>query len=190
MAWPSSQVAVGDIVTAAQLNMLPIQLASSQLTGASASFDLTSIPQVYNHLKLVMSLRGDDASTGVNVLVRFNGDAGANYDFEQLEAYATSTSAAESFGSTFWTVAGAPAASAPASAFAAITIWIPQYSYASALKTALSDYSVEYAASSGNLRRGMIGGVWHNTAAINRITILAAAGNWVVGSRVSLYGCP
>src|SRR6266540_4349678 len=60
------------------------------LAAPAATFDFLAIPQTYRHLKLVLALRGDTAATLVDVNMRFNGDAGGNYN-RQFVAFANTT---------------------------------------------------------------------------------------------------
>jgi hypothetical protein len=166
-------------------------IADSVAGGAVASFDFTSIPATFAHLVVFAYLRADPAATFVNANLRLNNDSGSTYDSQQLVANGTvPSSTGTAAGATTSALAGrAPAATAPASAFSALMLIIPQYVGAVGHKSWLAlSYDREV---SGTVSDGVIfagGGQWLSTAAVSRLTLLPSSGNWIAGSRATLLG--
>jgi hypothetical protein len=163
-------------------------LADSTLVGAQASFDFTSIPATFAHLMLVLFARGDTAASTTPVLMRFNGDTTAQYMFQLMFASATTVGASEGLTQTSIQAGVMPANTAGASEFGECDITIAHYTTAN-LKASNSRYGLRTASTTGTLITGASSGSW-NGSAINRITLLPAAGNFVAGSRATLYGLP
>jgi hypothetical protein len=188
MAWPTSAVATGELITAAQLNGLPVMIANSTLSGDAANIDFTSIPSHYAHLMVVCYARGDTAATTTNLLVRFNNDSGGNYDYQRVSGVAAAATAGESFAQTSCLVAAIPANTADANLFGATTFDVPHYANTANNKDLSSQYANKITTTTGNLNVSAVAGFWRSSAAITRITLLPAAGNLRSGSRATLYG--
>lgn len=156
-------------------------LGESEVTGsAAATIDVTLTGSAQS-LIVVGSLRGDTAANVVNVLLRFNSDSGANYDYRTQEiGGAVSTNAS---GQTSAIVGTVPANTGVANAFGALRIEVPDYLNTSRLKAGTSQSSAE---PENSVRYG--GFAWSSTSAITSVTLLAAAGNLDVGSNIQIYG--
>lgn len=166
------------------------QISDSTLGGSAASFDLTSIPQTYNHLMIVAYLRGDTAAAGVQVLMQVNGDTGATYSSQTVDASAATVTAAESITSTSARAGRAAANTAPANSFTHLDIMLANYAQASNNKVWRAVASSRETAVGGGIVIENCSGQYFSgsIAAITRLTIFPFAGNFVAGSRVTLYG--
>lgn len=162
-------------------------LYDSVLTGTTASWDVQNISQAYNHLYLVMLLRGDNAAAAQASSLRFNNDSGANYTHNICRANNSTTSAVYAAGGTAGHVGTIPGAAATASYFAGGSLIIPSYALTSAFKTYQSCLACP-APTTANAYMDSVDGVWASTAAINRITLAPVAGSWIAGSRLTIYG--
>jgi hypothetical protein len=163
-------------------------ISDTTLGGSAANVDITSISATYAHLLIVTYARGDAAAAGTNLNLRFNGDAAANYDWQTLSASAAVINAAEAFAQAQITLGLMPAISAGANLFNAQCFFIPHYAGSANNKLALAITSYKSGTTTGLMANTLAGGFWRSAAAINRITLLPAAGNFVAGTRVSLYG--
>lgn len=190
MAWPSNPVSVGDIVTATQLNLLPIQIGDSTLSGTAASFDFTSIPSWGSSLLLVLYLRGSVAAASVGWTVRFNADSGSNYDFIGMGGNSSSVSVAETFGSTGFGIGTVPGSSAPANVFGGLIIEIPHYANSINNKVAFFKGADKRGTSAGSLVTRSDTGFWRSNSAINEVTVLPASSTWAAGCRATMYLTP
>lgn len=159
-------------------------------TGANTSYDFTSIPSTFRHLKLEFQLRTDKVATTENIYTSFNADTtDANYDEQYLSAEAGATIPAQNLAAAgARTGMVATAASSPANQYATGTTEIPYYA-SSNFKSLITDSMVWAARTSGNAKHVFSVVGWANTTAISRITITPAGGtNFSSGSRVALYG--
>ena len=189
MAWPTTAVATGDLIAAAQLNGLPVRIADTTVAGASvASIDFTSIPSVYAHLLIVAYLRSAIVGTADSVFVRLNNDSGANYDHQHLYGSAATATASETFGGTQVVAGECPGSTAGANLFGQLDIWLPHYVNAANNKVLRSFSAHKIGTASGNLKALNVAGFWRSNAAISRVTLLASGGNLEIGSRATLYG--
>lgn len=163
-------------------------IADSTLGGSAASVDFPSIIGTYAHLMAVVYARGDLAALNVSIQMRLNNDSAANYDYQSLRGIAASTNAQETFGSTAGAVIGnMPTATAGANLFGVTTVFLPHYAGSSNNKACVSLSSMKVGTSTGNLFSDLYGGFWRSAAAISRITLVPSVGNFVAGTRVSLY---
>lgn len=190
MAWPASAAATGDLISAPQMNGLPVRIANTTLSASAASIDFTSIPGHYAHLMLVAYLRSDEAVTASTVRARFNGDTAANYDRQHLGAVAAATSASEAFAATAAVIGGCSGGSAPANLFGTLRLVVPHYAQAADNKAALSRWGTKWGTTSGTMETFSAAAFWRSSVAITRLELLPGAGNFVSGSRATLIGLP
>lgn len=164
------------------------------LGGSAASIVISSIPTLYTHLKLVLELRTDRASTADSVYMRFNSDSTAsNYYSQFLLAAGATVTGTEYLGATatgVYVAWCASSTSAPANNLGYAEVNIANYT-----STSLSRSVVYSGGSRGGTTTGLNyatqgAGWWTNTsAAVNTITLVPALGtNFVAGSAVTLYG--
>jgi hypothetical protein len=164
------------------------QISNQTLGGAAATIDFPGIAGTFNHLLLVLAARGDTAATAVVVNLQFNGDSGANYDIQRVTTAAAAAGGNEAFGGTSARVGSIAAASAAAGLSGSLYIFIPGYAGAVLHKTFISNSGWKIGVASGNIAIEEVTGHWRNTAAVTRVTLLAAAGNFIAGSQATLYG--
>ncbi len=188
MAYPTDILVTGELVTAAQINRWEVMLADSTLTAPAASFDFTSIPAHWSHLRIVLYARGDNASTSTAVMVRFNGDATAQYDYQYLRAVDATVDGSAVLAQPNIYAGDVPCATAPANSFAPVTIDIPHYADASNHQVLLFQNFRKRGTLVGDFGVISGGGLWRITTLISRVTLLPAAGNFAIGSRATLYG--
>jgi hypothetical protein len=180
--------ATGDVVTAAEFAKGVGSIYDTTLGIASASIDVTPIVGTYAHLIFELSGRGDAAATNVSVWVRYNNDSGANYDSQYV---ARQRRAARPCGvgrrddrdrrgdpgrdravERVRPRCGATSPATPAT--------IGQ-------KSGVVAVGAEDANASGGLTSYAYAHWWRSTAAITRITLLPSSGNFVGGTRLTIY---
>jgi hypothetical protein len=176
-------VVFGELVDVPWLNAGAINIYDSTAGGAVANFDITPIVGSYNSLLLLGSLRGDTALAQTSCGIRFNNDSGANYTWQELRGIAAAASATSATGanSGFLSAIGVAAASASAGLFSPVVAVLPNYAAAQAHNL------LSWSAYGGSPGVSETYSFWVTANAITRITILPGAGNWVAGSRVSLW---
>jgi hypothetical protein len=172
-----------------------VQLADSLLGSDTASFDFTSISGSYKHLQLIISGRSTKAAvTSDTMNLKINNDGGANYDWLFFTegtgtSYGTGSGGmVETFAGTSARIMDLPAANSTAGDSGNLQLTFPDYASTTLNKTAYSTGGVLFDRSAGLIRVHRCFVSWRNTAAITRITLTPAGGNWKTGSRATLYG--
>ena len=166
------------------------RLAQTVLGGTQASVTFSSISGAYSALKVHIQARGDTAATTTGLVMRFNGDTGANYDAQSAYGQTTSTGAAESVAATGVTLLDIAAASATANHAGVLDLLIAKYAGTTFIKTVDGTSTSSFGTGTGTLITRKLSGRWRSTAAITSITMLPAAGSFVAGSSFTLYGLP
>jgi len=114
---------------------------SDQTLGADTqTISFTSIPGTYTHLRLFVLLRTDSANNDIGV--RFNNDAGANYDWENFLVNNTSSvgwGSTQGVAATSFTAGYCASSTAVANEFGVYVIEIPFYTSRSILREHLPD---------------------------------------------------
>lgn len=158
-------------------------IASSTVgAGGAASITFSSIPADYTDLKIVASIRGSISATGEVILLSINTSI-SNFSSRYLQGDGASAASG-----TFDRFAGNfPAATSTANTFGNTEIYIPNYTSTNA-KSYSTDTVTENNASTAYAT--LIAGLWNPStqAAINRIDLNAANGNFVQYSTAYLYG--
>ena len=166
------------------------KISENVLVGTSASVTFSSIPSTYRNLRLYIVCRSDNASTNVNLLVRFNGDTAANYDYQELAGQQAVVVAVEQLAQTSIPMREMTGSTSPASHPGIFTIDIPWYAGTTFFKTTINQSSWSNGTATGTLVIRNAMGRWRSASAITSITLLPAAGNFISGSSFSLYGIP
>lgn len=186
--WASGWV-TGDIVTAAEFGKGVGLIADETKGAATATFDFSSLPSTYAHLRVLLYARGDTAASNTAVGLRFNNDSGSNYDNQRgvLTGGAGTWTSTEAIATTDMTIGVVPASTAPADSYACYVVDIPHYAGSADHKVICGNGSAKIGTTTGNFQIRVFSGWWRSTAAVNRITFILNAGNFDVGSRCSVY---
>lgn len=159
------------------------------MSASAASFDFTSLPSQFAHLLIVVYGRGDTVAVNTTILCRFNNDTAANYDTERGYNVGTTTNTPqETLADTAAHIGSIPAASAPAGLAGMSRVDIAGYAATTFQKAVVSAGAYKTATTTGSLVADQYASFWRSTAAINRVTILPVAGNFIAGSRCTVYG--
>lgn len=143
----------------------------------------------FKNLRLQWSARGTQSALLTNLNMTFNGDTGANYDWQFIIIGNTTVTAGQGLADTRMFIGNAPAATATANYAGHGTLDIYDYLGTTFQKGGLVYSSQRQSTSSGAFSVfPMVGVAWRNTAALSSITIALASGNYVAGSIFSLYG--
>lgn len=163
------------------------RLSNNVLGADAASIDVTGLSQAGTHLRIEVLARSTRAATNIdNLFLRFNNDSGANYYSEGVIPTGTGALSGSQLLTQTGLAPGCPAATATANLFVAIVFEIPYYTSAQ-LKSGLWSAGYSKALSTGNIVYDAQGWTWNNTAAITRVTLLAANGNLLAASSMSIY---
>lgn len=159
-------------------------ISSIPVTGAtSATIEFSSIPQFYTDLVVYISGRANDAALYASTKLTFNNNA-TGYSARYLQGDGATVS-----GQSYAQLIGFdPAATATASIFSNVVIYIPNYA-GSTNKTYSVESVSENNASSGGTYQILTAGYWGNTSAITVVTAaMLFGGSYVQYSSASLYG--
>jgi len=149
-------------------------------SGGAANIEFTSIPQTYTDLKLVVSLRTNNAGAEA-VMIEFNGSS-SNLSGRRL--YGDGGSAASD---TLTNIRFAVNTAADtASVFANGEFYIPNYTSANYKSVSVDGVNET---NGTNAVQSLVAGLWSNTAAITSIKLLGNnSGSFVQYSTATLYG--
>ena len=156
----------------------------------SITFDVSGLSAQFRHLVLCMTIRSTYANYPVfDTGMRFNGDSAANYSFHQLLGLGSGSALSETGTNQTSMRCGVGAAnSLGSSIFGASTVEILDAFSSTKNKTIRSLDGTMGGATNGNYVM-LHSGSWRNTASITSITLIDQyGGNFVTGSRFSLYG--
>lgn len=191
--WPlNTSLTAGDRIEWDGTNWVPGSGSSveviQELFGAAASYDFASIPADYRHLHVVLVGRSDTAAANTTLLMRFNGDATAVYDWQRLSANSATVSSASTVGDTSLQVGFLAAANATAGKAGQNIVDLADYAGTTFHKEFISQVFFADGTAQSNMFFTSRGGLWRSTAAITRVELFPGAGSFVAGSRATLYG--
>jgi hypothetical protein len=159
----------------------------TELTGSQATIDLTSIPNTFTDLYLVLSLRTTRASTESEAYLQVNSDTtSGRYQMRRLYSDGSSAySQAITTGSDAFRIGFPAAANATSNTFSSFGIYIPNYAGSTA-----KSFSVDSVGENNATRalHEIAAGLYTETTAISSIQIKDLYANFVQYSSATLYG--
>lgn len=172
---------------AGSFDLLETQVLSSSASSVTFS-GLSAYAADYQHLQIRLVGRSDQAQEYAGVALRFNGDSGTSYSWHAVKgdgSSVTSTGATNTTAvqSSQWEI---PGASNAANIFGAVVYDILDPFEITKYKT-VRWFGGRGAVNTGDKQIVLASGAWRNTSAASSIS-LTANGNFVTGSRFSLYG--
>ena len=161
-----------------------VALATTTLASTDSEIVFSSIPASYRDLIIVFNTRSTyPGSTNDGVLVRLNGDTGANYSYIRMYGLGSgSGSSTASSGTTSMVLGRLNEGNTTAGQFSANIIQIMDYSATDKHKTALGRANVP------NQTVYATAGRWANTSAVTSVTLTCPLNDFAIGSTFSLYG--
>ena len=168
------------------LGILDAGKIAYSLLGAAGTFDISNIPQDYDDLLLVAVLRGSTAAAQTNAFLRFNNDSGAasylwvdGYIPTSIGGVSLHTDVADS--EIQFQIMGD---SATAGYVSALFLHIQGYSKTTFNKLV---HGTLFGSQSNLNAIAMCGGMFLSTAAIDRIQLSDAGGNFIAGCSLAVY---
>lgn len=148
--------------------------------------EFSSIPSTYKHLQIRSAVRGW-TGTHSTISLRFNGVTSASYSWHGLFGFDGGSVVAENeINATFISLEGIAGDGSTAGDFGGVVLDILDYTNTSKNKTTRA--LLGHRDSTG-ARVKLASGLFNNTSAISSITLgMANGGNFITGSRFSLYG--
>jgi hypothetical protein len=188
MAW-STFTAQGQIKQLSAASPLaPMIPISDTLLGSAQASITINLPVAYQHAEIRWNGRSDNAVTSQTLKMTFNGDTGANYDFQVMQAAGATPASSENFGQVAALGGETTGASAGASTTGSGTIELFDYASTTFHKSFVAHYGFKIGTAAGNVFIRSVVGWWRNTAAITSVTLTPNAGNFAAGSRFTVYG--
>jgi hypothetical protein len=158
-------------------------------SGGQASFDFQNIPQTYDDLFIVLSVRNANAGTsGGSATMRFNNDSASNYSFRWIRGDGANATSGNTSTTFIRVINNSPTAGNTADTFCNSQILIQNYKSSTAKSTSEDNVSENNTTTAYSF---LVAGNWTgtpSTSAISRITITGEAGNFVQHSTATLYG--
>ena len=151
---------------------------------ASVTFSSLGAYSAYKHLQLRTVIRGTRAASVADVFIRLNDDSAGNYSYHLLRGNGSSVSSDAYPNSSNVLVAYATGSTFTANGFASTVIDILDFSNTSKNTTTRSLMGL----AGTNNQIILASSAWRNTAAVTSIRLAPESGNFVTGSRFSLYG--
>ncbi len=158
--------------------------ASTASYTAPVSGSFPSIP--FSTIEIDVYVRSDAAASNSSLSLQFNGDTGANYDY-QWNYGGSGSVTVQATGATVINSGNIPAANAAAKNFSHIRIVIPNFTDTTHDKAVNFFGNLLYGAYGLATENAYSGGAWWHPAspaAITYVTLKPVAGNLVAGSRV------
>lgn len=142
----------------------------------------------YTHLELIWTARGTELAASTNLEIQFNGDTGSNYYRQLIAANNTGVAASQNLGASSATIGSATAANGPAGLVGGGTVKLFDYRGSTFVKIGITEDALFRNTTSANtfVRQFTIG--WNSTSPITSITLSLVSGDFVAGSKFSLYG--
>lgn len=186
-AWGKLQS--GDIASGAVPLTKLLEFGPLGVGVTSVSFDFTSIPATFRHLRIVYQGRCNASGVSAVLTIRLNGITAALYMDQNLQGTAASASAFEHTGLTYMDLAAVTAAGAVAGSVAEGILEIPNYALLSPFtKHVVALASIEWGntVNTRAIRTGI--GSYFGTLVVNQVTLAPIGGSWTEGSVATLYG--
>lgn len=166
-------------------------LQTVSITGGSTtsvSFSGLGSFSAYKHLQIRYAASFSSGNDSRYLIMRFNGDSGANYAWHLLQGEGSGTAQTFRYTSQSYITASEVMAQPRTSQFSSGVIDLLDFSSPNKNTTSRSLWGI-VDVTSPYRRIGLYSGFWNNTAAVTSISLAADnSAVFVVGSRFSLYG--
>lgn len=161
-------------------------IATATLSSSQSAITFSSIPSTYKHLQLRMLLRAD-RSGGDDIMIKFNGDSGANYVNHVMGGDGASPFPYGQTGNNFiYAYQGVPGAGTTSGLFYGGILDILDYQNTNKNKVTRNIQGYD---NNGGGNIELTSGLWQSTAAISSISVAPRYGtNFVQYSQIALYG--
>lgn len=185
MTYPLTELATGELVTAAQINQIPIALDKIEGPGASMSF--TSIPQFWTHLLIEACLQTGSGQNSDTIKLTFNGDTGNHYNINRWNG-AAGTGNTQTASTAYIDAGDVPGKTT--GGFSTAIILIPNYALLQPHQIVAHGYTSWDVTSATAQKTWHNGGTYKPTvaAAITQVTLTPGSGSFVADSVAMLYG--
>lgn len=163
------------------------EIYDNTLGSSQASITISSIPNTYKHLRLIIKARTDGAFGLDTIKTQLNGVSSNSYDQSYLQAVNGTVTAVNQASQSYFFSGYTAGANAPSSCFASTTSDYTDYA-GSGFKNAISTSAFTDGVSV-DCAVGTFIGLFASGSAVSSITIFPGSSpNFVTGTRITLYG--
>ena len=171
-------------------NTLTLITSSTVGSGGAASVTLSSIPQTYTDLKVVVS--GRSTSWGYsynNLYITINGSpTGTSYSDINVFSVGTSTGSFGHSGQNQPWTAATPSTAATSNTFSNTEIYIPNYTSSRHKTISTNGIVARTLTANGDVFLNFMAGLWADTSAVTSLVFTTDVTDFVQGSTFYLYG--
>lgn len=165
-----------------------VLLASVTTSLLQATVSFSSISPGYSDLLIAVRGASHLAATSDTILINFNGDAAANYDFQQIGFEGGTSFSGGSVAQTSANCGYLPGASSPLAAQGMTDITIGGYALTAFQKGFTFLTGARFSTTTTTIPAASGYGAWENAAAINAVVLSLLGGPFANGTLVNLYG--
>lgn len=140
----------------------------------------------HGDLTVYVLTRTADAGATAAIQIKLNNDAGANYDYQNVNGSSTTLAAATSLAANNWQLQTHGNGGTASYAGLAV-LFIPSYS-ATTFNKVGTIHGVDVDATAASCQIFVACAGWRSTAAISQITVTGATANLLAGSRLAVFG--
>jgi hypothetical protein len=162
-------------------------VASSDMSSLDSG---ATIPSGFRHLLVVFRLRLASSNAVDTVVCRVNADTSGSYDELGIQYNGAAITTRTTGAATFWELT-APTTAGDANRWSSSLLWLFHYADSPAgislWRTGRLDDNAAGTAAAANMRMKHVNVEWHNTAAINQISVSGGT-NVKQGSTMTIYG--
>lgn len=165
-----------------------VKLQQTKLASPASTVTFSSIPATYSNLSVTIIGSCTAAVAICGVAPQFNGDSGANYEWDYTQGNGTTVTAGTFDSQTSGFVGNIAGGNDPSNSAGTILVRIPNYTGGFLKLATAMNYTVDATTITSTKLIIQSGTTWNNTAAINSITFTVSSGNFTTGSIFTLYG--
>lgn len=152
-------------------------------SGGATNIEFTSISTNFTDLVLKISARNTSAVNNYDMVIRFNGDSGSNYNVRAIQGDGSSaTTFTSGLQASLYNI-NIPGNNLNSNLFSNTEIYIPNYQASTSKTVFISTTTEDNSTSTGLIR--VLSGLWTGTASISSITLFQ---NFAQYSSATLYG--
>jgi len=153
-------------------------------SGGAASIEFNGVPQTGTDLLITLSARDTYAVTGDNGFTfQFNGNS-SGYSSRRLTGTGSSTNSTNSTNAYFFPSSGSPNGSTTSNTFGNVSIYIPNYTSATAKSVSIDAVGENNATAA---EQEIYAGLWTGTSAVTSISFGAGYDSFAQYTTASLY---
>lgn len=179
----------GQRVLPAQLNGNTLQLIQSTTLTATTGSVVVPVPAGYTALQMTWQARTTSVNTNDNMLLRINGDTGANYSWQVMAGLNTGLTTTPGISQTSFLIGTAVGGAGSAGLFGTGHLSITGIAQAATQDMQITGtWYACWSNTAATSQVGTAGGQYASAANTSSVTFLPAAGSFASGCTFAVYG--